>query len=63
MLPATRFDPARRLYLIGAEPSDVVKRTRGLVLVNMQGSRKEPAQAKSARRTAGEAVLHFSTLP
>jgi hypothetical protein len=62
-LPAARFDPARNLYLIGNEPSEVVKRTRGLVLVEMAGDPGEKKPAKSAPRpVVGEAVLQFMTL-
>lgn len=61
-LPATRFDPRRNLHLIGTDPTDAVKRTRGLVLVNLP--RNEPGgKAKPAPFAVGEAVLQFSTLP
>jgi|RhiMethySRZTD1v2_1073278.scaffolds.fasta_scaffold12939_4 hypothetical protein len=64
MLPPTRFDPGRKLYLIGTDPVDAIKRARGLVLVNVPDARNEPGgKAKPAALTAGEAVLQFSTLP
>jgi hypothetical protein len=63
MLPPTRFDPSRNLHLIGTDPIDAVKRTRGLVLVDLGDSRKDPStKAKPARIAVGEAVLQFSTL-
>jgi len=60
-LPPTRFDPSRNLYLIGTDPSEAVKRTRGLVLVNMIGDpgKKGPS---APRPVVGEAVLQFMTL-
>jgi hypothetical protein len=60
-LPPTRFDPSRNLYLIGTDPSEAVKRTRGLVLINMTGdpSSKGPS---APRPVVGEAVLQFMTL-
>ena len=64
MLPPTRFDPKRKLYLIGTDPVDAIKRTRGLVLVNLPASGNEPSgKAKPAPFVVGEAVLQFSTLP
>jgi hypothetical protein len=64
MLPPTRFDARRKLYLIGTEPVDAIKRARGLVLVNVPDPRKEPGgKVKPARLAVGEAVLQFSTLP
>jgi hypothetical protein len=63
MLPATRFDPNRNLHVIGTDPVDAVKRTRGLVLVNIPDSRKDPGTKAEPKRFAiGEAVLQFSTL-
>jgi hypothetical protein len=63
MLPATRFDPIRNLHVIGTDPVDTVKRTRGLVLVDVPDSSKGPGgNAKPARFAIGEAVLQFSTL-
>jgi len=53
-LPPAKFDPARKLYLVGTNPGDSVERTRGLVLVNMSGA--------SATGAIGEAVLYFTTL-
>ena len=64
MLPPTRFDPRRKLHLIGTDPVDAIKRARGLVLVNVPDPRKEPAgKVKPAPLAVGEAVLQFSTLP
>lgn len=64
MLPATRFDPGRKLHLIGTDPVDAIKRARGLVLVNVPDPRKEPGgKNKPTPLAVGEAVLQFSTLP
>jgi hypothetical protein len=64
MLPPTRFDPKRKLYLIGTDPVDAIKRARGLVLVNLPAPGNEPnGKAKPAPFVVGEAVLQFSTLP
>jgi hypothetical protein len=64
MLPATRLDPVRNLHVIGADPVAAIKRTRGLVLVNVPDSQQEPGgKAKPASLAVGEAVLQFSTLP
>lgn len=64
MLPPTQFDPRRKLYLIGTDPVDAIKRARGLVLVNLAGPPKEPgSKVKPAPLAVGEAVLQFSTLP
>jgi hypothetical protein len=64
MLPATRFDPVRNLHVIGADPVAAIKRTRGLVLVNVPDSHQEPGgKAKPVPLAVGEAVLQFSTLP
>jgi hypothetical protein len=63
-LPETRFDPARKLHLIGTDPIDAIKRARGLVLVHLPDPRNEPsAKVKPASLAVGEAVLQFSTLP
>jgi hypothetical protein len=62
-LPPVRLDPSRNLYLIGTDPSEAVKRTRGLVLVNMAGDPGSKAPGTSAPRpVVGEAVLQFMTL-
>jgi len=53
-LPPAKFDPARKLYLVGTNPGDSAERARGLVLVNMSGA--------SATGAIGEAVLYFTTL-
>lgn len=64
MLPATRLDPVRNLHVIGADPVAAIKRTRGLVLVNVPDSHQGPGgKAKPASLAVGEAVLQFSTLP
>jgi hypothetical protein len=60
-LPPARFDPARNLYVIGGDPAEAAKRSRGLVLVNMGGSADGAPKAGAA--AVGEAVLQFSTLP
>jgi hypothetical protein len=62
-LPRARFDPSRNLYLIGTDPSEAVKRTRGLVLVNLgrDPGAKGPG-AGAPRPVVGEAVLQFMTL-
>lgn len=60
-LPPTRFDPSRKLYLIGTDPGEAVKRTRGLVLVNVAGDPGRPG-AGAPRPVVGEAVLQFMTL-
>jgi hypothetical protein len=60
-LPPARFDPARNLYVIGGDPAEAAKRSRGLVLVNMGGSANGAPKAGAA--AVGEAVLQFSTLP
>ena len=63
ILPAARFDRARNLHLIGTDPVDSVKRTRGLVLVDVPDPRKDSGgKAEPARFAVGEAVLQFSTL-
>lgn len=63
MLPAARFDRARNLHLIGTDPVDTVKRTRGLVLVDVSDPRKHSGgNAEPVRFAVGEAVLQFSTL-
>jgi hypothetical protein len=62
-LPPVRLDPSRNLYLIGTDPSEAVKRTRGLVLVNMAGDPGSKAPSTTTPRPAvGEAVLQFMTL-
>jgi hypothetical protein len=58
-LPAARFDPARKLYVIGTDPGEAVKRSRGLVRVEMGGDAGRPGAGSSA---VGEAVLQFMTL-
>ena len=58
-LPAARFDPARKLYVIGTDPGEAVKRSRGLVRVEMGGYAGREGTAPSA---VGEAVLQFVTL-
>ena len=64
LLPATRLDPARNLYLLGSDPVATVKRTRGLVRVNLTGaSNPSGAKGTDASLQVGEAVLQFSTLP
>ena len=64
LLPATRLDPVRNLYLLGSDPVAAVKRTRGLVRVNLAGA-GNPSGAKGTEASlqVGEAVLQFSTLP
>jgi hypothetical protein len=59
-LPPARFDPSRNLYLIGTDPSEAVKRARGLVLVNMTDPGNKAPSAP--RPVVGEAVLQFMTL-
>ena len=59
-LPPAKFDPSRKLYLIGTNPGESVERTRGLVLVDMSGA--QGATAPGTRRSVGEAVLYFTTL-
>jgi len=62
-LPPARLDPARKLYVIGVDPIETIKRTRGLVLVNMAGAARETVPRTDAPQSAiGEAVLQFSTL-
>jgi len=62
-LPPTRLDPARKLYVIGTDPIETIKRARGLVLVNMAGATGETSRKTDAAQPAiGEAVLQFSTL-
>jgi hypothetical protein len=64
MVPATRFDPRRNLHLVGTDPVDAIRRTRGLVLLNIPDPRKEPGgKTNPAPLAVGEAVLQFSTLP
>jgi hypothetical protein len=64
MLPATRFDPARKLYLVGTDPADTINRTRGLVLVSIPDpSKTSVGKTKAPPLAVGEAVLQFSTLP
>src|SRR5262249_20685443 len=58
-LPPVRFDPARKLYVIGTDPGEAVKRSRGLVLVEMGG---DPARKTGGSSAVSEAVLHFMTL-
>jgi len=58
-LPAARFDPARKLYVIGTDPGEAVKRSRGLVRVEMGG---DAGRAGAAPSAVGEAVLQFMTL-
>jgi hypothetical protein len=60
-LPPARLDPSRNLYLIGTDPKDAVKRTRGLVLVNMTGDPGKKGTS-TPRPVVGEAVLQFMTL-
>jgi hypothetical protein len=60
-LPPARLDPSRNLYLIGTDPKDAVKRTRGLVLVNMTGDPGKKGMS-TPRPVVGEAVLQFMTL-
>ena len=60
-LPPARLDPSRNLYVIGTDPSEAVKRTRGLVLVNMGDSGGKPG-ATATSPWVGEAVLQFTTL-
>lgn len=61
-LPPARLDPSRNLYVIGTDPSEAVKRTRGLVLINMGDPGGKPG-ATAPRSSVGEAVLQFTTLP
>jgi hypothetical protein len=62
-LPPARLDPARKLYVIGIDPIETIKRTRGLVLVNMAGAAAETGPGRDAAQPAiGEALLQFSTL-
>jgi hypothetical protein len=62
-LPPARLDPARKLYVIGVDPIETIKRTRGLVLVNMAGAAADTGPGRDAAQAAiGEAVLQFSTL-
>ena len=61
-LPPARLDPSRNLYLIGTDPSEAVKRTRGLVMVNMGDPGGKKPGAIAARPVVGEAVLQFMTL-
>jgi hypothetical protein len=58
-LPPARFDPARKLYLIGTDPGEAAKRSRGLVLIEMGAEAGRKGAGASA---VGEAVLHFMTL-
>jgi len=61
-LPLARFDASRNLYLIGTNPSEAVKRSRGLVLVNMAGAPGDEGPTGAPRPAVGEAVLQFTTL-
>ena len=61
-LPPARLDPSRNLYLIGTDPSEAVKRTRGLVLVNLGDSGEKKPGATAPRPVIGEGVLQFVTL-
>ena len=64
MLPPARFDPKRKLHLIGTDPVDAIERARGLVLVNLPAPRYEPSgKVEPTPLAVGEAVLQFSTLP
>jgi hypothetical protein len=64
LLPPTTFDPVRKLHIVGTDPVAAVKRTRGLVRVELPKAAKDAASSTRPRRTAaGEAVLQFSTLP
>ena len=60
-LPPARLDRSRNLYVVGTDPSEVVKQTRGLVLVNMGDPGGKPG-ATAPRPLVGEAVLQFTTL-
>jgi hypothetical protein len=62
-LPPVRLDPVRKLYMIGTDPVETIKRARGLVLVNMTGAAGGTGGKTGAAQPAiGEAVLQFSTL-
>ena len=62
-LPPARLDPSRNLYVIGTDPGEAVKRSRGLVLVEMGGPSGGKSPAPGSQLTAvGEAVLQFMTL-
>jgi len=63
-LPTTRYDAAQQLHIIGGDPAEVVRRTRGLVRIEMADTKASPGARVEARQTSfGEAVLEFSTLP